>query len=544
MLPKQTNYNVGIYMRLSKDDERAGESLSIENQRNILTAYVREQGWTLIDEYVDDGISGVSFDRPGVQRLLEDAKTGRINLILCKDLSRFGRNYIMVGQYLDYIFPCYNIRFIALNDNVDTANAQSSGMDMMPIMNIFNEWHSANTSKKLRISAEAGAKAGKYHATFYAFGYLKGDDDKRTPVIDPYAAPIVRRIFEMRASGESLKKIADTLNAEHIPTPKEYQYSRIGKTDPSNYTHIWASTNVKLILNNPIYIGTLAQHRSSSVSYKNHKRVFYDKADWIVIENHHEPIVTQELWDKVREIDKSVSRGKRNKKGELAPLSGFLYCDSCGYKMKQEYIRGAKNLRYSTYTCGFHSRYGKGYCTNHRIYTSIITELIVQDIRTKIQLTVDEDKARKLFLERKAGQYNAQTVGDKKRIHDVEKRLAELEKLIQSVYENMVLGKVAEDMCIGLLDKYGEEKKALQSELEELRKHLDTLTQDREDVDEFIRRLKKYAGFEELTREMAFELIEYVTVDENPKDKNIPREIHIYYKFLDKPLKNKNNALK
>ena len=139
MLPKQTTYNVGIYLRLSRDDERAGESLSIENQRRVLTNYVKEQGWTIYDEYVDDGISGVTFDRPGVQRLLDDAKDGKINLILCKDLSRFGQNYIMVGQYLDYIFPCYNIRFIALNDNVDTANAQSSGMDMMPIMNVFNE---------------------------------------------------------------------------------------------------------------------------------------------------------------------------------------------------------------------------------------------------------------------------------------------------------------------------------------------------------------------------------------------------------------------
>ena len=150
MLPKQNNYSVGIYMRLSKDDERAGESLSIENQRAILTEYVSQQGWTVYNEYVDDGISGVTFERPGLQRMLDDAKAGRINLIICKDLSRFGRNYIMVGQYTDYIFPMYGIRFIALNDNVDTANSQSAGMDMMPIMNIFNEWHCANTSQKIK----------------------------------------------------------------------------------------------------------------------------------------------------------------------------------------------------------------------------------------------------------------------------------------------------------------------------------------------------------------------------------------------------------
>ena len=158
-MPKQTNYNVGIYVRLSKDDERAGESLSIENQKLILTKYCAEQGWNIVDTYVDDGYSGTSFDRPAVQRLLEDAKTGIINLIIVKDLSRFGRNYIQVGQYIDYIFPTYNIRFIALNDNVDTLNGNSTAMDMMPIMNVFNEWHAANTSKKIRAVIEANCKA-------------------------------------------------------------------------------------------------------------------------------------------------------------------------------------------------------------------------------------------------------------------------------------------------------------------------------------------------------------------------------------------------
>ena len=153
MLPKQTNYNVGMYLRLSKDDERSGESLSIENQRKVLTNYINEQGWTLYDEYVDDGYSGTSFERPGVQRLLEDAKNGKINLIICKDMSRFGRNYIAVGQYVDYIFPMYNIRFIALTDNIDTANNNSASMEMLPIVNVFNEWYAANTSKKLRALA-------------------------------------------------------------------------------------------------------------------------------------------------------------------------------------------------------------------------------------------------------------------------------------------------------------------------------------------------------------------------------------------------------
>ena len=199
-------------MRLSKDDERAGESLSIENQRIILTKYAQERGWTITDEYIDDGYSGTNFDRPEVQRLLEDAKTGKIDTIIVKDLSRFGRNYIFVGQYVDYIFPMYNIRFIAISDNVDTANTNSAGMDMMPIMNVFNEWHSANTSKKIRAVAEANAKAGKYRSTHAPYGYVKGTGDKCLPVIDEPAASVVRSIFEMRASGKTYKEIYTILN--------------------------------------------------------------------------------------------------------------------------------------------------------------------------------------------------------------------------------------------------------------------------------------------------------------------------------------------
>ena len=273
MLPKQTEYKVGMYLRLSRDDERQGESLSIENQRRILTNYINENGWTLYDTYIDDGISGTTFDRPGVQRLLDDAKAGNINLILCKDMSRFGRNYIMVGQYVDYIFPMYNIRFIALTDNIDTLNSDSASMDMLPIMNVFNEWYAANTSKKLRAVFESNARSGKYKCTYCAYGYFKSDDGFNTPIIDPYAAAIVRRIFEMRAKGFNPKKIADILNAEHIPTPSDYQYQRLGKPNPHNTSHLWGNINVQRILKNPIYLGKLAQLRTTSVSYKNHKTI-------------------------------------------------------------------------------------------------------------------------------------------------------------------------------------------------------------------------------------------------------------------------------
>ena len=282
MLPKQTEYKVGMYLRLSRDDER-----------------------------------------PGVQRLLEDAKAGKINLIICKDLSRFGRNYIQVGQYTDYIFPMYNIRFIALNDNIDTAKSDSASMDMLPIMTVFNEWHAANTSKKLRAVFEANAKSGKYKTNYPPYGYMKGTDKNCTPIVDPYSSEIVRRIFEMRAAGYSIKKIAQHLNDEHILVPSDYYYQSIGKVNPYQTAHLWSAGTVKRILNNPVYIGKLVQLRTTTVSYKNHKTVFRDESERAVKENNHEAIISQELWDKVHEIEESVSRGKRTKEGVTMPLSGL-----------------------------------------------------------------------------------------------------------------------------------------------------------------------------------------------------------------------------
>ncbi|SFC51694.1 recombinase family protein [Ruminococcus albus] len=542
MLPKQTEYKVGMYLRLSKDDERAGESLSIENQRRVLKNYIGEQGWTLYDEYVDDGISGTTFERPGVQRLLEDAKAGKINLILCKDLSRFGRNYIQVGQYTDYIFPMYNIRFIALTDNVDTANTESAGMDMMPIMNVFNEWHSANTSKKIRAVIETNAKAGKYMTTFSSYGYDKGSDEKCTPVIDPEAAAVVRRIFEMRVSGMGYKSIAAVLNDEHILIPTDYKYKKLGKEIGRKSEHLWTTHTVRCILQNPIYIGTLVQLRNTTVSYKNHKHIDRNEENWAVVENNHEPIISIELWNKCREIDASNSRGKKTQIGEMYPLSGFCYCDKCGSKMKLTGNDNDKN-RMTAYSCGRYSRFGTKYCTSHFITRRAIEGIVLADIKRQIDFVLNDAQAREKYLARKRKSSAEQEHSDKKRLKDTEKRIKELNRLIQSIYEDKVAGKMPEDMAFEMLEKYQAEKKALQTEYEEMQKRTAEAQQDEDDVDEYIRRLKSYAGAEELTRQMCLELIEYVIVDENPKDKKAARDIHIYYKLIDKPLKNKRNAL-
>lgn len=409
-------------------------------------------------------------------------------------------------------------------------------------MNIFNEWHSANTSKKIRAVVESGAKSGKYMTTFASYGYFKGDDEKRTPVIDPVAAVVVRRIFEMRAAGYNMKRIAQVLNDEGVLTPDDYRYSLLNKETPHYSLHLWSVETIKRLLRNQIYIGNLAQLRTTTVSYKNHKVIRKEEDEWVVVENNHEPIISRELWDKVREIEVSVSTGKMTKQGITLPLTGLCYCADCGSKFKQ----AGSAKRKSTVTgssCGQYARFGKKYCSSHFITAHALQDIVLADIKRQIDFMMNDDKAREKYLARKQGLYAEQHSGDKKKLRDINKRIAELDNLIQTVYEDKVIGKIPEEVCISLLEKYQAEKKSLQAESDEMQKCTDMAKQDETDVDEYIRRLKSYAGAEELTRQMALDLIEYITIDENPRKKAIPRDIHIYYKLIDKPLKNKNNAL-
>ena len=414
-MAKQTIYNAGIYVRLSQEDMRAGESLSIENQKLILTKYVKEQGWNLVDTYVDDGWSGTDFDRPAVQRLLSDAQSGKINLIICKDLSRFGRNYIEVGRYVDYIFPSYNIRFIALNDNVDTASKDTSALDMMPIVNLFNEWHAASTSKKIKAVIEANAKAGKYRTTCAPFGYTKGDDPNHLPVIDPDAAPIVRNI--------------------------------------------------------------------------------------------------QDCGNKVRLAWNNTTNGSKKK--------------------PRKYLR-------HNYNCTSYMKFGKRYCPSHYIKMQDMDAIVLEDIRSLAQLVVeDEEKAKAEFLARKAKHHEEQYSVDTKKLTEGRYRLQELDTLIQNIYEYKVLGKLSEDVAMKLIAKYETEQKELSAEVADLEERFSTIRQDEEDVTMFMERLRKYTDVQELTREMCLELIEYITLDAYVEGQ--PREIYIYYKLLDEPLKDKRS---
>lgn len=542
VMTRQSTYNVGIYVRLSQEDMREGESLSIENQKKMLTDYVSQQaGWNLVGIYEDDGYSGTNFDRPGVRQLLDDAKSGKINLILCKDLSRFGRNYIEVGQYIDYIFPSFNIRFIALSDNVDTLDRNSTAMDLMPIMNLFNEWHAANTSKKVRSVLAQNAKEGKYIASFAAYGYLKGDDEKHTPVIDEPAAKVVRRIFELRATGITPTQIAKILNAEGVPIPSDYRAQRLGKPNPyKNTFHYWSHVAVRNILGNPIYIGHLAQQKFTTVSFKNHKSVRRDKDEWVIAENTHEPIISQELWDKCQEVDRCASHGKIMKKGIVLPLNSMMFCPDCGAKMK---LNGHAKKRDGSvnyfYVCGTYSRCGASTCTTHYISQKQIEKIVLVDILAKARYVIEnEDEARQEFLRRKETEGTKHLDDARQQLAKCQSRLADLKVMTQKVYQDKLLGKVPEDLCLETLGQFRAEEAELTEKVKSLTATLEQDSKARDDIEEFICRLKQYADAPELTREMCVDLIEYVVIGDRPKDKSTPRRIQIYYKFLDNGLAN------
>ena len=526
-------YITGLYFRLSQEDERAGESLSIDNQRQILRKYAEEHGFEIYGEYIDDGVSGTTFDRPEVQRLLDDAKAGVINTIIVKDLSRFGRNYIEVGQYLDYVFPAFGIRFIAIQDNVDTENRDSNAMEMLPIMNVFNEWHAANTSKKIRAVKRAKAKEGIYTAKKAAYGYKIGTDKKRTPVIDEETAPIVRRIFEMYASGISPLKISETLNLEGVMSPAVYAYTKLGQKPRPKGLGLWLASTVREMLNNIIYIGHMAQLRWTSQSYKNHKRFRKAECEWAIVYNTHEPIISQELWSRCQERKKSVAKGRRTKVGYTHPLSGFLFCADCGNKMKlSTAISRSTGKRLYRFDCGYHIRYGKAYCFSHFIAASVLEEIILEDIREMARrIVLDEKTIREEFIRRNAELADKAIKAVKKELQGKRKRKEELSRLMQVAYEDRVKGKMPEDICIGFIQKYSEEQKRLEAEIAESETRLTETANTIQSADDFIRNIKKYLEVPELTREMCYELIDRIIIGGHPKHTGKEREIDIVYKI-------------
>lgn len=533
----EKTYDVGIYCRLSNDDERDGESVSIENQKLLLQRYVRERGWNEVDIYIDDGYSGTNFQRPGVQRLIADAKAKRINVILVKDLSRFGRNYIEFGQYTDYLFPSIGCRFIALNNGIDTQSNDGS-TDVMCFLNLFNEFYSRDTSKKVKAVKKACAENGKFMGTYPAFGYMRDPADKHHLVIDQETAPTVRRIFAMRASGMTFRKIALSLNDEGIPSPGVLYYRRKGQADPRRANHMWADQTVKNILRNEVYIGNMVQGKSGTLSYKSRKLVAKSKDEWIRVEGTHEAIIPRDVWDTVVAIDQKKVRKSRTSDGIRSIFTGLVYCADCGFKMRNQVERftykDGRPGRYSSFLCGNYGRSGKNACTIHTIYESVLEQLVLEDIREKAQYA-EHDRERLLaqIIRMKNKEQHSRVASFEQELKVTAARVTELEKLMQNLYEDKCTGIVPQTVFQTLMHKYETERAQKAAALPELERKVREQLEDRHDADRWAEIIRRYTEITELDETILFELVDRIEIGEAEKRGGLRvQSIKVFYRYV------------
>jgi len=430
-MANQKEHKVGIYVRLSNEDERAGESVSVENQKLMLTKHVKEMGWELKEVYVDDGFSGTNQNRPAFQRMMADVKKGYINTVLIKDLSRLGRNYLEVGNLAEVFLPEHGCELISLNEKLD---------EMMVFRNWFNEQHSKTTSKKVRAAKQISAENGKFMGTYALYGFKKDPENRHHLIIDEKVAPIVRRIFSMRAAGTSGRSIALTLNEEGITSPKEYQNKN--SPNPCKTNGLWNASTIRVIINNEADIGNLVQGKCGSVLYKNHKLVSKPREEWIRCDGTHEPIIDRELWDQVQALTAKNYAPHKRADGERNLFTGLLVCSDCGFKMKANVERAmhkdGTEVRYISYICGNYSRSGKAACNCHSIYENALVTLVLDHIRTHAKLVECHEDA---IIDALASAQESETLSCRAAYHgeiDAQrKRIVKLDTLVESLYEDI-----------------------------------------------------------------------------------------------------------
>ena len=533
----EKTYNVGIYCRLSNDDERDGESVSIENQKLLLQRYVRERGWNEIDTYIDDGYSGTNFQRPGVQRLIADAKAGRINVILVKDLSRFGRNYIEFGQYTDYLFPSIGCRFIALNNGVDTMNTDGS-TDVMCFLNLFNEFYSRDTSKKVRAVKKACAETGKFMGTYPPYGYQKDPSDKHHFIIDEETAPIVRRIFAMRASGMGYYSIAAALNDDGIQSPRETYYQQRGQVNPHRSINMWSNTTVKTILRNEAYIGNLVQGKFGKASYKSRKLVRKSEEEWIRVEGTHEPIVSREIWDTVASIGEKRVRKSEPTDGIKSIFTGLVYCADCGFKMRNKIdrtpMKDGEIKRYSRFICSSYAKSGKTACTIHSISETVLHQLVLADIREKAQYAeYDRERLLEQIIRMKDQEQHSRMASYEQELKVTAARVKELEQLMKNLYEDKCTGVVPQAVFQTLIQKYETERAQKAAALPDLAQKVKEQLGNRHGAARWAEIIRCYTEITELDEAILFELVDRIEVGETEQQGNVRVcKVKVYYRYV------------
>ena len=528
------NYDVGIYCRLSRDDNNGNsESMSISNQREMLKAYVKDNGWSISDIYIDDGYSGTTFERPEFSRMIQDIEAGKINLVITKDLSRLGRNYVQTGQYTDFFFPRHGVRYIAVNDNHDSESDIDN--DITPFKNILNEMYAKDISKKVKSARKTSAKQGKFMGSVTPFGYIKNPLNKYQLIPDEEAALIMQRIFKLFADGNAARHIADILNRESVSSPAIYYYSKLGKQHPNpKVSNTWTSSTISQLLTNEVYLGNMVQGKRAVTSFKTGERHFTDPSEWIVVEGTHEPLVDMETWEAVQKrkaVKYQMTRICHT--GEISLFAGLLKCSDCGSAL----VFNTKNMRgktYMGYKCSRYIQHGKYICSIHSVSLELLEETILQDIQYNAKLAVsDHDRfIKRLMCLEKDEQEEKRLILERK-MREANNRIKTVDGLSKKLFEDRYSGNVPDSIFKKMMSDYENERNELQNNIDYWKLELSKIKSADNNVSKWVENISKYTEIPSITRPVLLELIDSITVSEKQVVNGVPQqEIIINYKFI------------
>ena len=515
MIKQAENKITALYCRLSQDDGREGESNSISKQKEILSQFARANGFHNTIFFVDDGISGTTFDRPDFQRMQKMIENGEIGVVIVKDLSRFGRNYLDVGEYLEIKYPTLGVRFIAIQENVDTL--KNTGTEMMPFNNIFNEWYAAQTSKKIRAVWKSKAEKGERISQTVPHGYKKSEDNPKQWIIDEPAAKVVRYIFQLCIEGLGPTQIAHRLEDERILCPTAYAMANGRKTPnplPKRGEYAWDGATVKHILANRQYTGCTVNFKTTLVSYKVHKTVHNPEEEWQIIPNTQEAIIDEDTFNRVQELREG--RRRNTATGRESLFSGLLYCADCKSKL---YFCAAKSIKphQEFHRCSAYKE-SRGTCSIHFIREVVLREMMLELVK-RVALFIQQYEAVFLYMYAKKHNITKETNvrNMKAAIEKDKRRISEIDMMIERLYEDNVLGKIPDDRFSKMMGKYEAEQKALIEAVAKAEQALQTFEQDKVDLRIFLETIRKCTDIDELTPEIINRLIRRIEVHNSEK---------------------------
>ena len=526
-MSQQQKNRTALYCRLSREDGD-GESMSIANQREMLTRYAQEHGFFVHKVYPDDGYSGTSFDRPGFQEMIDDIEAGEIDVVITKDLSRLGREYLKAGYFIEIYFADKNVRYIAVNDGVDTARGDN---EFVGIRNIMNEFYARDISKKVRSSRRTLARQGKFTAAFAPYGYRKDPQDKHHLIVDENTAPVVRRIFSMAGSGSNPHQIADILSAEKIRIPRAYladTYDAYHGTYNKDRPFDWHTGTVAAILRNKVYIGTSVGHKRTSKSFKSKKIIEVPREEWIEVENTHEAIIDRETWEIVQ---KMVAVKKRATKGGIQQMFvGLVKCADCGHALS---YNATKNAR-GNFICNYAKWSGKKYCTWHYISYNALYRIVLADIRSKIILYHDSRAEFEQMLSKQmSSQSQKQLAALQKEQGKLRARLDELQQITKKLYEDKALSRISGEEYRRLSADFICESGHVETRLTDIAGQLAAEQSQQENAGRFSAVIDRYMDLQELDKQVLNELIDRIVVHDAQKiDGRRTQQVDIFYRFV------------